>query len=128
MSCRFEIRLRRLCLGARLLQSLAEFVESRHEPYLIAAIRLAYEIAQGRALADLLRDVADDRDAKSILYEFLEYLSGDSRFQPKEIFVKPLDRNCNQLGSTLPRRLLTRNQVSLTAPGVRIPLAPPLSL
>src|SRR5262249_7817526 len=58
--------------GALLLdQPGAERVEIVQEPDLVPAIHLVHEVAEGRALSQVPRDIADDREAQPVVHELL---------------------------------------------------------
>src|SRR5580692_8279594 len=82
----------------RARESLLEFFEAREKPHILAAIRLGHESAQGGALSQEARDVADDHEPPSILHNLLDQLARDARAERKEIVVKAIDGNNDQRG------------------------------
>lgn len=85
------------------LQSLFEFLKVRHEPDLIAAVRLIHEVSQRAARRYMPGDVADDCDAQPVRHELLEYLASDAFAEPEEIILESFNRNKNQTGFMLDR-------------------------
>src|ERR1022692_3492653 len=82
---------------------LVEFCRIRHEQDVIAAVRLIPKVPEGGALLHVAGDVANDRKAPPIRYEFLDDLAGNARVEPEEIVREPFHGNQDQTGFMLDR-------------------------
>ena len=85
------------------MDSLVEFFPIRHEPDLIASVRHTHKIPESAALSHIAGDVAGDRHAPPVRYEFLNDLPGNASSEPEEIVVEPPHGNQDQIGAMLDR-------------------------